>query len=378
MSAKTLRWKQVNAWRLAQQCLEPRRKRRGWVDAVTRIGGVQAQVLSAAKLALWARVDNLTQDDIDKALWHDHTLVKTWAMRGTLHLLSTTDLALYVAARSQLEGRNFAGYFAYHGFTPAEQQALLDAVPQVLGEHPMTREQLATQAAQAAGVPKLREFILSSSWGAPLMPSAFRGQLAFGPSQGQNVTFVNPQKWMAPLPTIEPSAALQQIVRLYLKAYGPATPEDFARWWWGGGGITLAKKMFRSLGEELVAVNIEGWQAFALGETLESIRAAEPPHAVHLLPMFDSYTFALGRGFESHLQQPFKARVFRPQGWISAVVLVNGVIKGVWQTETQRAQTVIQVKLFSPPPTAALRKGISAEAERLGAFLNTKIVVAYE
>jgi hypothetical protein len=52
-----------------------------------RTGGIQAQVMSAAELALGARVDGLSPQDVQSALWHHRTLVKTWAMRGTLDLI---------------------------------------------------------------------------------------------------------------------------------------------------------------------------------------------------------------------------------------------------------------------------------------------------
>lgn len=85
---------------------------------------------------------------------------------------------------------------------------------QVLGREPMTREDLATAVAREAGVPHLRELILASNWGSPLKPSAFRGDLCFGPNQRQHVTFVNPRAWLGDWPTIEPLRAFQEIARL--------------------------------------------------------------------------------------------------------------------------------------------------------------------
>ena len=98
---------------------------------------------------------------------------------------------------------------------------------------------------------------------------------------------------------------------------------------------------------------------------------------VRLLPLFDAYTFGLGRDIEALLPETYKSLVFRPQGWISAVVLVNGCIKGVWEYKTQRAQTTVKVRMFSTP-TTALKQSIEAESERLSAFLHTKVVVAFE
>src|SRR3954454_5664068 len=101
----SLTWEQVQAWRLEQQCLSPRLGRQDFVPAVERVLGVQAQVMSAAELAIGARVDGLKRVDVQKALWQDRTLVKTWAMRGTIHLFAAEDLPLVVAARCAGGGR---------------------------------------------------------------------------------------------------------------------------------------------------------------------------------------------------------------------------------------------------------------------------------
>jgi hypothetical protein len=168
-----LTWRQVNAWRLWQHCLSQRLERRRLVEAVTRTGGIQAQVMSAAELALWARVIGLSPQDVRSTLWQDRTLVKTWAMRATLHLISASDLPLYVAARSVYEGRNWPYYFSYHGISQPLYEAFLTAVPQILGNEPMTREQLAAAVAEQTGSAALRSLILDKGWGTPLKPSAW-------------------------------------------------------------------------------------------------------------------------------------------------------------------------------------------------------------
>ncbi len=301
--------------------------------------------------------------------------MKTWAMRCTLHLLSASEFPLYVAARSTYPARNWEYYFSYYGITPAEYAAFIDAVPHILGSVPMTREELASALVSSPGIPKLGPLITSSNWGSPLKPPALRGDLCFGPNQGQNVTFVNPKKWIHNWQSFEPYAALQEIARRYLRTYGPATAENFASWW--GVGLVPARKLFRSLENELAEVNVEGWHAFALRTTLEPMQNLSTSCEVRLLPLFDAYTFGPGRNSEAHLPGAYKSLVFRPQGWISAVVLLNGYIKGVWEYKTQRTQTTVKVRMFSTP-TASLKHDIEAEAERLGTFLGTKAAVEFE
>jgi len=374
---KALKWHQVHAWRLSQHGLSPRLSSRDVVEAVRRTAGIQAQVMSAAELALCTRVEGLSAQEIRSALFQDHSLVKTWAMRATLHVLETRDLPLYVAALSFREFRNWSAHFAYYGLSPAQHEAFLSAVPQVVGSQPMTREQLAIALAEQTGIAHLRDVILSSGWGTPLRQSALRGDLCFGPNQGQNVTFVNPRAWIGAWPSIEPEQALQELVRRYLRAYGPATAEDFARWCWDGGGRIQAKKLFHSMKDELEEVDVEGWRAVALRATTDMMQRLEPSETIHLLPLFDAYTIGMPRDREQLLDGAYKSLVFRPQGWISAVVLVNGSIQGVWQQTTRGSQTIVKVQLFCPPRTL-IQKGIEAAVERLSDFSRTKISLEYE
>ena len=377
MPLKSLTWPQVNAWRLSQHGLDPRLKRQDILEAASRTGGIQAQVMSAAELALGARVPGLTPQEVQSALWQERTLVKTWAMRATLHLISARDLPLYVAARSLYENRNWVGYFEYHGISREQFEAYLSAAPAVLGSEPLTREQLAAAVAEHTGIPELQNLMVSKGWGTPLKPLAWRGFLCFGPNAGRNVTFVNPRHWLDTWRGLEPYPALQEVARRYLRAYGPATVEEFALWW--GLGLTPARKLFRSLEGELEAVEVAGWPALALRDTLEPMQKSKLPGSVRLLPLFDAYVMGIGRGpdIEPLLPKEFQRQVYRPQGWITAVVLMDGYFKGIWEIKSQGSQASLKVRLFSPA-SAALKKGIAAEVDRLSAFLNTQLSLVYE
>src|SRR3954447_5388537 len=100
-----LSWPAVLAWRVARQGLQQRAAAADWLHVVSRICGLHAQVQSSAELTLWARVDDLDPGAVSRALWSDRTLVRTWAMRGTLHLLPAAELAMWVGAQGALRPR---------------------------------------------------------------------------------------------------------------------------------------------------------------------------------------------------------------------------------------------------------------------------------
>ena len=137
----SLRWENVLAWRLGRQGLAERAPAVEWPDVVSRICGLHAQVMSSAELTLWARVDDLSRDAVQHALWDRRTLVKTWAMRGTLHLLPAGELPAYVAALSRLRPRHHVpAWLRHHGLTREAADAMLAAIPAALDGDPLTRE----------------------------------------------------------------------------------------------------------------------------------------------------------------------------------------------------------------------------------------------
>ena len=373
-----LQWSQVHAWRMSQHGLSPRFSSQDVVGAVTRTAGIQAQVMSAAELALCTRVEGLAPRDVQAAIFQDRTLVKTWAMRGTLHLLAASELPLYVAARDWQQTARWSNYFTAFGLTTsAQQEAFLSAIPHVLEQGPLTRKQLADAVAKHTGIAQARDFMLSESWGTPLKPSAYRGDLCFGPGQGKTATFMNPRGSIGEWQPIEPQLALA--------GNSPSVsvgvwPGDFRRFSVLVGMRQNPRKntLPIELAEELEEVEVEGWRAFALRATLPLMQSVEPVEQIHLLPLFDAYTIgAPPRGCEPLLAPAYKSQVFNQQGWTFAVVLVNGSIQGVWDYTIRRSHIVVKVNLFCSS-TTAIRKGIAAEAERLSHLFEKEVVLEDE
>lgn len=370
-------WKQVARWRAARHFLDKRASRDRMLQVVSQICGVQAQVMSAAELALWARVQGITAEGVQNALWSDRTLVKTWAMRGTLHLLAAEDLPLYVAGmRARKTNFHTPAYQKYHGVQAGEAEAIMEAIPRALAGRTLTREQLAREVAQLTGKPHLKEVLLSG-WGALLKPAASQGSLCFGPDQGRNVTFVHPQDWLGGWQAMDTDEALQTLVRRYIAAFAPATPDDFVRWW-SGINIGLVKKLFKSLGDEIEEVEVEGEKGWALAADASQMASMPEGTTVNLLPNFDTYVIA-AQHHRRHLltDDQYMPKVYRTGGWISPVVLVNGMVAGVWEYEQKRSQITVTIDLFAPA-SKAVKQAIEAEAERLGGFLGGDVEVVHQ
>jgi hypothetical protein len=332
-------------------------------DVARTVCGLHAQLAATAELSVWARVDGLGRDDVRDALEQERTLVKTWAMRGTLHLLAADDLPLYVAVLGPRWDDPGGAWLRGFGVTREQYDAILEGVSRALGARPKTREQLADKLGELGG-PELREKLLSG-WGALLKPSARRGHLAFGPNRGRNVTFVRPDRWLGGFRRVDEEEAKRELVRRFLSAYGPATTDDFGRWLGFRGAER--KRMFAALGEELVEVDAAGSPAWILAADLGELNAPKP-RTVRLLPAFDPYVVGF-RPRSLLVDAAHEPRIFRPQAWFSPVVLVDGRAAGIWERERRGRRLEVRVEPFSRL-SAATRRGIAEEVERLGDFLD--------
>jgi hypothetical protein len=374
--ARELSWKQVNGWRLAQHYLIDRAKPKAMTEVVRRVGALQAQIMSAAELQLWARIDGLKPEAVQQALWEQRRLIKTWVLRGTLHLIAAEDFPFYVAALSAvlLKFYGRGSWLKYNKVTQAQVDAIVEGIDAALGEQPMSRKQLAEAIAKRTGSPELEQRLLSG-WGVLLKPAAVQGRIIFGVSEGQNVTFMHPRRWLKAYDEVDTETAFRELARRYLNAYGPASAEDFGHWF--GMQPADAKKAFRLLGDEIEQVEVEGYKAWALRETLGELENGEHIPSVRLLPYFDPYVISASKHSDYLLDAPHKTRVYRAQGWISPVVLVDGRMEGVWEHELKKGKAVVTVTPFATF-SKAVKQGIEAEAERLGAFLSAENQVVYE
>ena len=91
-------WEDIRRRRLARSHLLERALRADLVEVVRDVCGIHAQVMGSAELALSARLDGITQEDVRAQLWEHRSLVKTWTIRGTLHLHTAGDLPMWAAA----------------------------------------------------------------------------------------------------------------------------------------------------------------------------------------------------------------------------------------------------------------------------------------
>jgi len=337
-----LSWQQVHAFRMRQHHLAPRAQQGALTAVVADVCGVQAQVMVAAQLSLWARVQRITREDVQRALWQERTLVKTWLMRGTLHLLPVQELPLYLKAFGQAVTAREQQWMRRCGMTDMEATMMVEAIAEVLTERPMTRHELADRVVARLG-PGARPWI-EHSWGGIIKLAALQGAICFGPDRSQEVTFMRTDRWLSMPAELSPDEARLLILRKYLHAYGPATAQDFAGW--AGMAVREATFTWEQIHHELIEVMVEGKSAFLLAEDLAVMsEEIENDLSVCLLPSFDVYMLA--HRSKVHLLAPAHYQeVYRAAGWISPVIVARGQVVGIWSFKRVGKKRYIIARLF--------------------------------
>jgi len=349
----------VRARRLVRSALTDRSG--DLVDVVRRVGGIHAQVQSSAELQLAARVDGITQHDIRDALWRDRTLVKTWALRGTLHLHPADEVALWFAARRAVRDDWAEGLDEWtdpqgvaHNAVGADELAeLRAAVWDVFEGEALLRDELAEKVIRKVGAK--HEGRLRSGF------AFFTSDLCQGPPQGSKITLARPDQWVANWREVDEEDALREVLRRFLHAYGPTRPADFRSWFGAEVPFDLV---------DVEEVDVEGRSAFVLAGDTEF---PEPEKSVRLLPEYDVYV--MGFRERDHLvpervreqvAADGRGRYEGPAG--VRFLLVDGMTAGLWR----RKKTAKRIEVQVAPARRFRRAALELEVERYATFLGVE------
>ncbi|MFE3702008.1 winged helix DNA-binding domain-containing protein [Nocardia tengchongensis] len=361
-------WDQVFAWRVRRQFVDPRTEGDA-VAVAERLCGIQAQVTSAAETAVALRRSAGEPGAVVRALG-EGTLLKTWAMRGTLHALPPELGAAALSLMGSARTWEKPAWTKASGATPEDVAALVKGVGGILDGQVLTRDELVTALIAEPRFQPLEQH-LRSGWGSMLKPLAWQGALCYGPARGTSVTFTNPAHVVPGWSGIpDPDDAAPAVIRAYLGAYGPATPEIFNIWLTRGFlSKPTVRRWFSALGDELTELEVDGRSGYFLTEHLDQLAATKPTSAVHLLGQFDQYVLGPGTGDTALLPGDHRAKVSRTAGWISPLVLIGGKIAGTWEVEEE----ALVVSMFdgAPVPTSEITAQLSSVAKATGQQVTT-------
>lgn len=377
---------QVLAFRLASQNLARRLPPGSLLEAAAACG-IQNSPPGSAALALKARVRDLAPAEIDRALECEKMLLQARSLRGAPFLFPTRDAHVFTTGLLPEDEESLR--FFILGSGPALDQvgisatevveltsvALLDA----LNGRVLTFRQLSTELTERVSHQLSSQQLASwqlPSWYAPnqslgealvhfaLYPIALKGLFCFAPREGNEASFVRTDQWLGKsLPRTEPDRARAELVRRYLRCYGPTTVDHFGEW--AGIAPAAANRAWKLIESELVEVDFGGRRTWLHERDLADFESPPTPTEVRLLPPHDPYL--LQRDRETLLRDRALHRQIWRRGGNPGVVLVDGRIAAMWRLQKKSKRLTVAVESFAAL-TPRTRAEIAAEASLLAPF----------
>jgi winged helix DNA-binding protein len=327
------------------------------VDAVRRVVGVQAQDVRASRLAVRVRSHGLTADDVDAAC-RDRSVVRTWAMRGTLHMLAAEDFGWVTGL--------LGPYFAKKG-APRRRQLDLDdtlleraaIALEDIAREPLTRRDLVERLADK-GVrldPRSQQPAHLVSW------AANTGLLCRGPDLAKDEpTYVLVREWLGPRRALDEDEALARLAERYLRGHGPADADDLAMW--SGLPVTKARAGLAAIEAKTDVVEAAGGPATVL------VGDEQPDAPTRLLGHFDAYLLGY-HGRDLAVPEPHRKSVQAGGGFVMPVVLSRGEVVGTWRLRSTKDSIAVATGIFHDPESVDL----GAEVTDLGRFLRRQVAL---
>jgi hypothetical protein len=363
---------QVRQLRLQAQHLYQKTSAEDLVEVVRSLGGVNAQFSPAMMLSLCARIKGLQQDDIRNAIVK-RQLVRTWVMRGTIHLIDPDDLGWLVSLLGPAILPKDSGRRLELGLDDAVIRRGLDAIMAVLdGEKPPTRDKL------VAGLID-RGILLERKSQAPyhlIVYAALKGLVCLGPDrENGDQTYCLAKQWIGERKIRSGDDALAELVSRYLNGCGAASPQDFSAW--SGLGVADARKAWTlaGVGETLREIGVEDRILWWLEPQYKS--PGNPAHVrtvVNLLPAFDPLVLGYADR-ELIVSRKYQKEIYHG-GQTVPVVLVDGLAAGVWRYARHGKKRDIRIAPFEPFERSA-RDCLEKEAEDIGRFFGQQTSLDY-
>ena len=333
--------------RLSAQWIARPRRGASVADVVRHLTAMQAQDFAGAKWSVGLRAPGVTDAEVERALAAGE-IVRSWPMRGTLHLVAPEDLGWMLALTTPRLLRGVTKRRLDLGLTDADVERARElAIEHLEGGRVLSRDAIQTMWNEHG-------IATTGQRGYHLLWSLSQtGTLVFGPVDGKQHTFTLLDEWVAAPRSLEIDESLGEWASRYFTSHGPATVKDFA--WWASLTLTEARRGVALA--DLATLDVDGTTHY-LAHDLEPA-----PRSVQLLPGFDE--FILGYQDRSAALTPEQFAVIVPgnNGIFQPTIVVNGEVVGTWKRAVKARRVEVQLLPFDSTPA------VDAPLTTFGRFL---------
>ena len=325
---------------------------------------MQAQDFPGVKWSIGVRQPGATEVAVEAAC-DAGEIVRSWPLRGTLHLVAAEDLGWLLALTAPRMLASAAGRRASLGITEHDVENAREVARSALaGRRALTRDALLA-AFEAAGVSTAGQRGYHTLW-----YLAATGTLVLGGTEGRQQTFALLDDWVPRPRRLDREEALGELALRYFRSHGPAVAADLARW----AGLTMrdVRRGIATCGAQLTTVEIDGVTYHLAPETMA---VATPAPRVHLLPGFDEYLLGYADRTAALAPEHRDAIVPGGNGMFKPTIVVDGEVVGTWRRTIRAREAVVEAIPFARLP-AAVHTELARAAEAYGAFMGRPVRLA--
>lgn len=332
--------------------------------AVRQAGAIQAQDRLGWLLGVGTRSVGLTAADVERARNVERTVVRSWLMRGTLHLVPAEDFRWMLGLLGEAMDAKALKRRADLGISAEDHARVLEFLREDLVRRGALKRTEVTDVLAAAGLPAESQ--------APrhlLRTASMLGVICFGADQDDDETHVLIDDWLPDdEPPADPSA---ELARRYFSAYGPATATDFR--WWTGLPAADARRGFNAIADELSEVSVDGAGMLMTPDSAARIDEvlSGPAEVVRVLGPFDPYLLGYAKR-QLGVEKPLLKRINAGGGMIRSCVIIDGRLVGTWERKRRARGLAVRVTCFEPLSDDA-QSQLESEFAEIGRFLGTDI-----
>jgi hypothetical protein len=339
------------------------------LDVVERLGAVPAWPDPAMELAIGARRTDGRSGDAARALAANE-VVKVFAFRGGMHLMTPQDAGAYLAVRASGRMWELPSWVSFYRLTPEDWPRFREYVRNALADGPLTLSELTAAFGRSSRYRHLRS-IIDDGNETLLKPLTWQGDMGIGPARDGEMTFhrLGDVPGWAGLPDLDEAGPT--VIAAYLRTYGPADAERIHDW--VGKGLAAKRpvvtRWLSSLDDRVETVTIEGEDLLVLREHLDDLRTTPASTAVRLLPGRDPWVMAPGTS-DAHVVPPARRELVSRS---ANMVVSRGVLAGTWTLRAAR----LEVDWFGESGRVP-RTALDQEAAALGRFLDRPLELTVE
>lgn len=326
-------------------------------DVAAWLGAIQAQDYAGAKWSVGLRLIGSSDVDVEQAIAAE-TIVRTWALRGTLHFVAAKDVHWLLAL---LAPRIIAKNARRYRQLELDEQTLARS-NQLLAQALEGGRQLDRVALRAV----LEEKTISTEGQRifyMLQRAALDGLICQGTAPRNNPAYLQLAPPTAPKRLMNRDEALAELAARYFSSRGPAMLDDFV--WWSGLLVADARTGLAAAKPNLAKETIGG-KTYWRSESPPALPDRSPD--IYLLPGFDEYLVGY-RDRSAAIDAQYAAAWSKSKAMFSPSILLRSQVSGLWKRSIKKQHIEIEADLFKKL-TVEENEALEAAAQAYGRFLD--------